>query len=393
MNKLSRHNSALLMALSVIFTGTIYYLSQDAYASTLTMAKPLSFSVANQGIKVQGVVSGLGFAQTSPQNASLDGLLASKTDGAVISNAMLILTDDTGLFGFHLLAGSYVSPGVGLPLRDNLTFGPLPVGYLIINPSKNISVDIGKMPTLYGETYGFSYQRDNIQGGLLWDVENAKTRGVQVNYNKGHISLSVSLNDGYYTNRYNYFEGSLDYTINAKNSVTVYGGGNLGHTGTLIDNQNFSGYSSSGYVNASLVADNSDIYGLYYQFKNRFITILPEVQYMYTPKSLRFGTTRSSSVIGGDIHLTFHFTHTISLATALDYQSSSGPQSGLIVGYGNNSKAFSVQLTPTYSKDGYFVRAGLSFVHVSNPSSGDVFGLLGTNPNQFRAIVETGYYF
>ena len=78
---------------------------------------------------------------------------------------------------------------------------------------------------------------------------------------------------------------------------------------------------------------------------------------------------------------------------SFDYESSSGPQSGLLLGYGDDASAYTVQITPTISDMGYFARLGFSYAHVLNGSAGDQFGMSGLSPTQFRVMTEIGYYF
>ncbi len=61
----------------------------------------------------------------------------------------------------------------------------------------------GKLPTLIGAEYTFTFENMNIERGLLWNQENAVNRGVQANFTSGPVAVSVSWNDGFYPNRYN----------------------------------------------------------------------------------------------------------------------------------------------------------------------------------------------
>ena len=76
-------------------------------------------------------------------------------------------------------------------------------------PGKNTNILIGILPTLIGAEYTFSFQNMNIERGLLWNQENAITRGVQINQTMGKFTASLSYNDGFYSNRYNWLSGSL----------------------------------------------------------------------------------------------------------------------------------------------------------------------------------------
>ena len=41
----------------------------------------------------------------------------------------------------------------------------------------------------------------NVERGLLWYQENLVNRGIQVNQSMGKFSASVSVNDGFYSDR------------------------------------------------------------------------------------------------------------------------------------------------------------------------------------------------
>ena len=53
---------------------------------------------------------------------------------------------------------------------------------------------------------------------------------VQLNGAFGKINASPSWNDGFYSNRYTWFSGSLRYAFNAANTMAFVAGGNLGQT-------------------------------------------------------------------------------------------------------------------------------------------------------------------
>ena len=186
----------------------------------------------------------------------------------------------------------------------------------------------------------------------------------------------------------------LTYTINQENSVSIYADGNTGHTGTVNDVSTLR-FSKNGYVDSSLVYDNSNIYGLYYTYSGSNFTITPEVQYMYTPINWAFGTTQSSNDISAMIHSDYYLTKTWSIATGVDYEHANSTGEGTAAtggyfGYGAGSSAIGVIITPTYVDNGYFIRDELSYVHLTNYSSG--FGV-GNRPDQFRDILETGFWF
>ena len=80
-----------------------------------------------------------------------------------------------------------------------------------------------EMPTLIGAEYGFTYENMNISRGLLWNQEPVVSRGVQANYTAGPVAFSVSWNDGFYSDRFNWVSGAATWTINSANSLEVIG--------------------------------------------------------------------------------------------------------------------------------------------------------------------------
>lgn len=57
--------------------------------------------------------------------------------------------------------------------------GPLRVAYLSLTPSNTFSIEAGKLPTLIGAGYAFSFENPNIERGLLSNLEPAVSRGGQ----------------------------------------------------------------------------------------------------------------------------------------------------------------------------------------------------------------------
>src|SRR5207302_5472609 len=152
-----------------------------------------------------------------------------------LTNGQVFIQKTDGPIQFFVQAGAYSIPDLGLSYikAKDMTgglFGVLPQAFVKIVPSSDFSVMVGKLPTLIGAEYTFSFENMNIQRGLLWNQENAVNRGVQVNYSRGPISVSISLNDGFYSKKYNWLWASLAYTNHKSNSVSLIGGGNLSHT-------------------------------------------------------------------------------------------------------------------------------------------------------------------
>lgn len=372
-------------------------LSSASYASGFSIPAPLKINAGPIGtINVQGVASAMGFAQTNP-SAPGNGL-NSKNFGAAITNGLVMINKSTGLIQFNLIAGAYNFPNLGQPFHSASTaikdFTALPEAYISVVPSSNFSISIGQLPTLLGYTGTLDFNRMNIEGGFPWTIQPSYSRGVQVNYSVGPVSASLSWNDGYFSNRYNVISGLLTYAIDSDNSLSIYAAGNTGHTGTVSDLTSLA-FSKNGYVDSSLVYDNSDLFGAYYTYSGSSFTVTPEVQYMYTPKNAQFGTTQSSYDISAMIHAAYYITPNWSIAGGVDYEKAgtSGEGSaatGGYFGYGPGSSAFGIMITPTYTDGDFFARDELSYVRLTNYTSG--FGA-DNRPDQIRDILETGFWF
>ena len=194
-------------------------LPMPAMAGPLNTASPTIFDAGPLGkLDVTGLLTGIGVWQDNP----VQGDRPARAD---ISNAQVFIQKTSGFVQFFLQAGAYNIPALGTPFLSTGNtisdfYGALPQGYLKIAPTGNFSVMIGKLPTLIGAEYTFTFQNMNIERGLLWNQENAVNRGVQVNYGVGPLSASLSWNDGFYSNRYNWLWGSLSYAINSANTVS-----------------------------------------------------------------------------------------------------------------------------------------------------------------------------
>ena len=154
---------------------------------------------------------------------------------ATLSNGQVWIQKTDGWWQFYLQAGAYTIPALATPFLNTgktLTnfYGPLPTAYLKLVPGKNTSILIGELPTLIGAEYTFDFENMNIERGLLWNQENAISRGIQLNQTMGKFTASVSWNDGFYSNRYTWLTGSLTYT-KGPHALSFVGGGNYDQDG------------------------------------------------------------------------------------------------------------------------------------------------------------------
>ena len=349
-----------------------------------TAAPPHTFNAGPFGtLAVTGILSGMGLTQSNYVPAS-----GNKPTDWDLSNGQIFLQKTTGWWQFYLQGGAYNLPDLGVPFirtGDTLNqfYGPLPVGYLKLVKG-NFNVEIGELPTLIGAEYTFSFENMNIERGLLWNQENAISRGVQVSDTFKKLSLTASWNDGFYSNRYNWITGTVAYAFNSSNTLSFIGGGNVGQT-------------PYGSVATPFLQNNGAIYDVIYTYSHGNWMITPYYQYTHVPTNTKLGILESGSTSGGALLLNYNFKHGISLAVRPEYITSNGsakdPNSLNLLGYGAGSNAFAFTVTPTYQKGGFFLRGDLSVVDARSFTPGFVFGPLGLKGTQTRGVVEAGFLF
>jgi hypothetical protein len=343
---------------------------------------PFSFDAGPLGKwYLSGALTGLGIVQSNP--------IASDNGGqADLSNGMIFVQKVDGTLQFFAAAGGYTFPTVGtgyVPVKDALSdyYGVVPVAYGKVVLNSSFSIEAGKLFTLIGYEGLFTYQNMNIERGLLWNQEPAVSRGAQVTYTSGAWTVNVSLNDGYYSNVYNWVDGSVAYAINSANTISFVGGGNLGHTAT-------SAFATP------VPQNNGSIYNIIYTYASGPWTVTPYLQINDVPSHAAYGYTKGGSEVGGALLANYNVNSNWSLSGRFEYLSSSGsPTDGTpnLTFYGAGSSAFSFTLTPTYQFNRFFVRPEVSVTSLSNITPGDGFGHDGTAKTQVRGLVEAGVLF
>ena len=328
-----------------------------------------------------GVLSGLSLVQSNATVHDRTGL-------ADISNGQVFVQKIDGVVQFYAQIGAYSIPELGVQysrLTDaghalNNFYGALPQGYLRIAPTDAFSVQAGKLPTLIGPEDTFDFENFNIERGLLWNQEPSVSRGVQANYKTGPLLFSLSLNDGYYSGRYNWLSGSATWTIDETSTLVFDGGGNLGHTGAST-------------VATPIAQNNSSIYNIDYTYKKASLTITPYLQYSHVSADAGLGLYRDASSFGGAVLANYAVSPAFQLAGRAEYIATSGHASDPLAAnllYGAGSGAFSFTLTPTYIHQHFFTRADLSVVAVNKGVAGGMFGRDGNAATQVRGLLEAG---
>jgi hypothetical protein len=351
--------------------------SPSMSASLSSNADPLSADLGPLGkIWVSGQVSVFGATQTAAADAS-------QKRKADVSNIQLEIQKTDGVVQFYIQAGDYNFPSLGTPIATSPrlteeTFKYVPVAYLKIVPNAAFNIEIGKLPTLIGAEYTFTFQNLNIERGLLWNQEPAISRGVQANYTQGPLSVSAALTDGYYSDHYSTLSGLVTYTLTPKDTLAVAGSGNFDKT------------SRSSFV-TPIAQNNGTIWNLMWTHTDGAWVINPYLQYSTTPKDIAFGLPGSASTWGGAVLAKYSFNPLFNLAGRVEYTSSTGSAVSLL--YGPDSSAWSFTLTPTFQFKGYFVRGEFSYTKLDSGTVGSEFGKFGNKDEQSRAMIETGVLF
>jgi hypothetical protein len=345
--------------------------------------KPESFDIPDFGkIYVSGAVTAIGLGD-SPT------FFGEKSAIADVSNAQVFIQKVDGAFQFFIDAGAYSFPTVGVPYTTasntmTATFGALPIGFIKYAPSANFSIEAGKLPTLIGAEYAFTYENMNISRGLLWNQEPLISRGVQANLTTGPVTFNLSWNDGFYSDRFNWASGAATWTINSSNTLEFIAGGNLGTTD----------YGTS--ATPELQNNDKQIYNLIYGYTSGAWTAQIYGQYAQTGNSAAIGIGKDTSTTGVGVLVNYAIPNTswnLSLRGEDITSSGSTTDGSASLLYGPGSKAWSFTFTPTYQVGVLFTRAEVSIVGVSSATSGFAFGKSGTSTSQTRFAIETGILF
>jgi hypothetical protein len=343
---------------------------------------PFSFDAGPLGtVYISGIASGLAFWQDNPDPRD-------RSWRADLSNGQIFVQKTDGWLQFFADVGSYSQPALGTPYVSSgdaveNSYGLLPEAYLKIAPTATFNIEAGKLPTQIGNENSLTFQNVDIERGLLWNQTPSFTRGVQANYADGPISVALSWNDGYYSNRLNWITGTASYAWNDNiDTVEIIGGANLGHTG----------YSSFA---TPLAQDNSVIGDLGYTYVLGAWMVNPYVQFSNVPENPAIGFLHGASTVSGAVLASYSLTSELFLAGRVEYIAASGHDAAGTPDrlYGPGSDAWSLTLTPTYQHGIFFARAEASYVGAGGALPGDEFGDHVDKSAQDRLMLETGVLF
>jgi hypothetical protein len=338
-------------------------------------------------VYVGGAVSGIGYVESN-SNRTTFGDADSFVD---LANGTAWIENTDGWLQFFAAVGAYSFPTVGVPYTDmaeNLDgpqgvrtpYGFIPEAYLKLvgqGDFSAFSLQAGKLPTLIGDEYAFTFQNMNIERGLLWNYEPVFSRGVQLNYAQGPLTISVSWNDGVYSNVFNQMSGLVSYAFNGGSDTVAFTAG-----GQVGGNPHF--FSKIGLQ--SSVVNSGSVYDLIYTHVSGSWTISPYFQINVTPDLGLLG--KGTTQWGGAILTSYAFDDNFKLAGRIEYTSAGSGVSPLAFNYGSGANAFTFTITPTYQWKWAYARAELSYTTVGGGGAG--FGPAFNKTDQVRGMLEIG---
>jgi len=224
--------------------------------------------------------------------------------------------------------------------------------------------------------------------------------GVSATYTYGPLAGTVEFSDGFDTNVWNYLQLFASYSIDDNNRLTLFGATNLGTTGL---GARFYGSATRSYSSTTVATAgaanfvNSSVLGSYYSFATGNLTLVPEVQYVWSTRNPKVGLTDYSSHFGAALFANYQLgDSSFSLGGWLEYFTSNGPETWFL---NPGAQGFGMAVGPTWSPDGakkhLFVRGEVGVLHLTTVGfPGSVgYGSSGTDRNQATFLAEVGVLF
>ena len=234
----------------------------------------------------------------------------------------------------------------------------------------------------------------------LWEVENAQSVGVSATYTNGRFAGTIAFSDGFDTNVWNYLQFQASYSVDDNNNLTLFGATNLGATGL---GAKFYGNATRPWSSSTVAAAgaanfvNSSVIGGYYSFTIGNLTLVPEVQYVWSTKNQAVGLTDYSSHFGAALFANYQFGESpFSLGGWFQYFTSNGPEAWFL---NPGAQGVGVVVGPTWSpawaKKHLFVRGEAGLLHlITVGAPGSVgYGSSGGGRNQATFLAEAGVLF
>jgi hypothetical protein len=306
-----------------------------------------------------------------------------------LTNALLIVTKGTGTLRYGFAAGVYNIPVAGFALnattRDGANtslYGALPSWYVTYAPGGAFRLEVGALATLTGQENTYTYENANIQRGVVWNMENAVSRGLRATWTGSKFAAALGIDDGFFSGNRFGLDGEVANTPNARTTFTL---------AWVISN-------ASAPPNPTASIANKRLLNPMLTYTVGRWTFSPYLLIVASPARPALGYTSTEHAFGAVWNTTYVADAAWSLPLRIEY-AANGSRAGdaslnaNLLGYGPGSKAWTYTLTPTYHRGIFVARAEASFVRISGFSPQAGFGPNGTSATQTRALVETGILF
>ena len=347
-----------------------------ALAQTPASPSPSPSPTPMPAVSWQTNVSGYSLFSTSPS--------ATRTD---VSNLMVTLTRNTGVFRYGATVGAYAFPTVGRPLVSTFTtgantdlFGYVPIAYIAYVPNASWTFSAGKQATLIGQESGFTWQNVTIERGLGWLIEPTVSRGIRASYTHAKFTGIAEYNDGFYSGHLSAFEGSFSWKASDVANYTI---------AFILPKSDTAGNPTTSIANQRIVAAmTTQTFGK--------LTLTPYLQWVDSPQALSLGYNGDERAFYAVMMGNYVFSPTWSLAARYEraQNRSATLDTGLnadLVGFGPGSDASTFTLTPALTLGHTMIRAEYANVHLGTFAPGLGFGSNGRDASQSRFGLELGF--
>jgi len=296
-----------------------------------------------------------------------------------VGSAIVSLSKSPEPFGFTLVGGAYAFPVVGLGLirtsQYTDPFSPIPVAYVEYSPMKGLSVQAGKLPTIIGYESAFTYLNNNIQRGLVWNMQPVINNGVRLTYSTELFFVKLGVNDGFYTLSTTDPKPALDASL----GLTPIKDGLIALNVLLPDKDS----SPNNTANPS----NKRELNLVAFYTLDKLSLGADLLYVEAPRSNTAGVSEKAKASGVALHLSYDL-QPFKLSGRIEYVKDNSDNGGIdLVGLGDGNKAWTFTVTPAYTKGPLFLRGELSYVKADQPFT------LNGKKDQTRVGVEVGFMF
>jgi hypothetical protein len=306
-----------------------------------------------------------------------------KSDGAALGNALIELQKTSGILQFTIEVGAYSTQTLGTaPVTDDyFSTSPLYAGYITIAPNSVVSLSAGQLSPLVGYEASQDWGNASQFFSEIAATQPGQGRGAQVALTEGAFSATVSLTDGYYTGVVNYVQGIGTWAPDSNDSVSLFGGGNLGRTGL----------NAQGTGNTLL--DNSTLLGAFYTRTLGALTLTPEVQVQYANASEPLGLGGYVRSFSAALFADYQFAGTpFSLGGFVEYGTEGYDKNAAYTttpdffGTGPSSSLYGLSIAPTWQKGDLFARVDLGALQ-AHVTAG------GSKPVELQIALEAGLLF